>query len=396
MSEDVSFKEQFVLRVKKNSEMDNVLRALMDEGELTKEEIQEIGGKARSFSALRRFSRWFDNVHVSTDFNKDGKPTSVHYTPVVPQQVQVVTSNVEFEGGTETSVQKSPTGDEVPLRWPLAPPLIEEMDDFDRPTWFSTMETMVSLGKHISLEGPPGVGKDTAVEQLAAQQGRVLVTIGGDAGFRRRDLIGTPHLSNGSSFLEVSEYAAAAVNGWWVLISEVNAADPDAIMFINTQLAPPNIVVIQGKAYPVHPDFRIFITYNAGLIGTKPLPQSFKDRFFPIKIGFFSEAQLRRRLVAMGMPEPQDEVLLYSTWQETVIKFGLAMWDAHTRGQMRYQVTTRRLSDAVTLLTDGGYTDLRAALRDAVISAIDSPVEEKAADQVLKNVVPAGTEVVNG
>ena len=208
------------------------------------------------------------------------------------------------------------------------------------------------------------------------------MTIGGDAGFRRRDLVGTAHISNGTSRFEVGEYAAAAVNGWWVLLTEVNAADPDALMYINAQLAPPYVVTIQGRAYPVHEDFRIFVSYNHGLIGTKPLPQSFKDRFFSIKATFFTKSQLTRRLQSMGMnflPENERS-------NGIIIDFGIKMWEAHKNGQMRYQVTTRRLADAL-LLVNLNEQDAESAIEAAVIAAIDSPVETRAADRVLSDLL---------
>jgi len=209
--------------------------------------------------------------------------------------------------------------------------------------------------------------------------GKVLVTVSGDAGFRRKDLVGSLQIANGRSFFEVAEYAAAVVNGWWALVTEVNAADADALLFMNSQMAPPYVINIAGKAYPVHPNFRLFVSYNPGLVGTKPLPQSFKDRFFSIQVPFFTEARLRSLLVANGAPE--DIV-----WVEEIVQFGMLMWKAHERGQMRYQVTSRRLMDAVELMKCDIVTSTIEAINLAVISAIDSPVEAQTARQLLNNV----------
>jgi hypothetical protein len=305
-------------------------------------------------------------------------PVELEYTDIQPVHVDVMHVG---QAAVVSSNGKVEEGD--PLRWPDAPPVIKTMKSFDKPRWFDLMGDVVERGRHIALEGPPGTGKDTAVQQLAAKLGKTLVTIGGDAGFRRRDLVGTAHISNGSSRFEVGEYVAAAVNGWWVLLTEVNAADPDALMYINAQLAPPNIVTIQGRAYPVHEDFRIFVSYNHGLIGTKPLPQSFKDRFFSIKVPFFTEYGLEKRLRAMGPWSDQEK---FGMGYQVVIQFGLQMWEAHERGQMRYQVTTRRLADALMMITLLG-SDSRGAIKQAVIAAIDNPMEAKAAENVLKNVI---------
>jgi len=262
------------------------------------------------------------------------------------------------------------------VKWPQAPPMIESIEDMYRqPSWFNTMKTMVEHGRHIALVGPPGVGKDTAVQELAAREGRILVTIGGDGGFRRRDLVGSLQIASGKSFFEVAEYAAAVVNGWWVLLTEVNAADADALLFINAQLAAPYIVTVAGKAYAVHPEFRLFVSYNAGLVGTKPLPQAFKDRFFSIQVPFFNESQLTSILIAHGAPD--NEVTT------EISKFGVELWKLHERGQVRYQVTSRRLMDAVTLLQADVASSTAEALELAVIAAIDSPVEQNVVKQVL-------------
>lgn len=370
-------KDPIVLRVNDDSEIGRALRALQEKP-LTDDEIKEIGGKARTHWLIRQFPRWFENVSIKKEHGDRSVPLELEYQDVQPVRVNV--SGDLNVPGAEIS-KKSGEVEETPLRWPDAPPFIKEMENFDTPRWFGLMRQMVSRGKHIALEGPPGVGKDTAVQQLAAQEGKVLVTIGGDAGFRRRDLVGTAHISNGSSRFEVGEYVTAAIKGWWVLLTEVNAADPDALMYINAQLAPPYIVTIQGRAYPVHPDFRIFVSYNHGLIGTKPLPQSFKDRFFSVKVPFFTEAGLRNRLEALGMSLKPE----YELANSIVVQFGLQMWESHLRGQMRYQITTRRLSDALILI-DLGYP-AKEALRKAVVSAIDSPVESKAAEKVLDTVL---------
>ena len=56
--------------------------------------------------------------------------------------------------------------------------------------------------------------------------------------------------------------------------------------------------------------------------------------------------------------------------------------DAQERGALRYQVTTRRLMDTCTLVQMG--TSLQNALSNAVIDAIDSPIESRTAAQLLR------------
>lgn len=375
-------KEQFMLRIKKGSEIDSVARTMLNlGGSVTLEEFDRLAGSHGKMDALRRISRSCDNLRLTVD---DGKYKLVYVdvNPGTPVSVGVdVNVKEQVVAPQAQPVEQEQEPAQNGIRWPQAPPMIESLGDaFKEPTWFKTMAKMVKNGRHIALAGAPGVGKDTAVQELAAQQGRILVTVGGDAGFRKRDLTGSVQIAGGKSFLEVGEYAAAVVNGWWVLLTEVNAADADALMFLNTQLAAPYVINIGGKAYPVHPEFRLFITYNPGLVGTKPLPQSFKDRFFSIQIANFTAAQLKNLLVAHGMPADVE-------WAETVVKYGIVMAEAQERGALRYQITTRRLQDAVLLLTEGICDNVKEALQQAVIAAIDSPVEAKVARQVLNDVI---------
>jgi hypothetical protein len=367
--------EQFLLRVKKNSELDKMMRAMLtSDRPLTNDDLMEIGGHRRSGWLMRFMDQLFDNVKVTVKRGESNYPSTLHYVDVNPGAPIAVGADVVIYDQNE--IVNMPLGADI--KWPQAPPMVDSLGDvFRKPAWFDTMAAMVDAGRHIALSGPPGVGKDTAVQELAAEQGRVLVTIGGDAGFRRKDLVGNLQIASGRSFFEVAEYAAAVTNGWWALISEVNAADADALLFLNAQLAAPYIINIAGKAYPVHPDFRLFVTYNAGLVGTKPLPQSFKDRFFSVQVPFFTEGQLHNILIAHGAP---DEV-----WVGDIVRYGIALWNAQVRGQLRYQVTSRRLMDAVELMKRDIATSTIEALTMAVIASIDSPVEANVAKQILNS-----------
>jgi hypothetical protein len=370
--------EPLLLRVKQGGEVDELLRRLIQaDRPVSEEEMKQLGVWTRSGYLPRWLSEWFDNVHVQAEWGDEDRKVHLKFTHVNPQApISIGADQIQLGG------QVAPTVEPIEqIRWPQAPPLVESMGDkFRKPAYFDTMRKMVRLGRHIALQGPPGVGKDTAVQELAAQEGVPLVTVGGDAGFRRRDLVGSAQIAMGQSFLDVAEYAAAVVNGWWCVLSEVNAADADALLYINTQLAAPYVITIAGKAYPVHPNFRLFITYNAGLIGTKPLPQSFKDRFYSIQIPFFNSVQLRSILTAHGMPS-------HEPWSAMIISYGLKLWEAHERGQIRYQVTSRRLMDAIALMNSGMVgDDVKRALDLAVVASIDNPLEAKVAKQVLSQV----------
>lgn len=284
---------------------------------------------------------------------------------VVPEVVVKVVEKIVYrdapaaKGGDKKVEVKFP---ELPLAGKVNP-------DYVQPAWYKRMAAVLNNKgtgpKHVAIAGPPGGGKSTGPEQYFIAKGQPFVTINGDAGFRRRDMEGSVEIAEGTTFFRVAEFAAAAVNGWGCILNEVNAADPDALMYINGLLEVPFVVNIHGKAYPVHPDFRLIVTYNPGLVGTKALPQALKDRFFSIKLGFPPKAFLRKLLVAKGM-NPD------ATYADRLLKYAADCWALHEKGNLRYQISPRRLFDAVFLMDTGAVSTIEEAIKSAVIDSVDS------------------------
>jgi nitric oxide reductase NorQ protein len=282
----------------------------------------------------------------------------------------------------------------VEFVFPETPSPGEGRPNYVKPDWYSRMVSRLertdnARERHVSMAGPPGVGKSTGPEQWAAVTKHATVVIGASGGLRVKDMTGSVELDKGSTRFIVANYAAAAIFGWTVVIDEVNAADADVLMYMNGQLATPYEVQLHGRSFPVHPEFRVVVTYNPGLVGTKPLPQAFKDRFFPIKVGFPQEALLRKILIANGMPSDAP----YAT---NMLRFAKAAWEAHERGQLRYQISPRRLFDTVFLMQQLPASEQRAAgsLKDALTDAVVAAVDEFAAIATLKQIIEAS--VVSG
>ncbi len=365
----------YSFRIKQNSSLEELIDEILAAKAPITQDRFKANHEERTVITAFKLAAFSDNFSISR--------SGVSYTDVVPQTIIHEAANVQ---ATAVTAARSAGAEdsESATRWPDVPIVgdIGNMSWFRKPSWYNRMKLMVEHGKHISLAGPPGIGKSSAVEYLAAEVGKPLVNVSADAGLRRRDLTGNVELVNAHTRFMVAEYVAAAVNGWWVKVDEVNAADPDALMFLNSQIAPPYRVNFYGRSLPVHPDFRLFTTYNPGLVGTKPLPDSLKDRFFPIKLEFPNENQLRRMLEANGMPEPDD---LQQRWQDAIVKFGIEAWSQHKRGRCRYQITPRRLMDAVLLVTvaDENVFD---ALEQAVIATVDNTAEAALLKTTLKSV----------
>lgn len=373
----------YSFRLKAGTDVEQVMDRLLASPEAVLKDDLRADFRHEALSLVWALSRYSDNFAIS----RTGPASYVDVVPQTVVQSQIVQADT-VTGATNGNQPATPTVEQI--RFPDVPVIGDPMTNFRKPAWFEAMRMAVRAGKHVSLSGPPGIGKSTAVEQLAAEEHHPLVHIGGDAGLRRRDLTGNVELINGHTSFMAAEYVTAAINGWWAIVDEANAAEPDAIMMMNGQIAPPYQINFYGRSAPVHPDFRLFITYNHGLVGTKPLPDSFKDRFFPIKLGFPSDSQLRALLVANGMPD--DGASNGHNWivvGKAIVRYGSLAWEAHEKGQMRYQITPRRLMDAAWLMVawENTSTDKFAeAIEMAVINAVDNTAEATQLKRILSTV----------
>ncbi len=327
-----------------------------------------------------RMKNWFTNVTSK----RHGDVIRFNYAAVEPEVSLIMASGSMTEQvaslgnktiATVSGTAKSSTDIVVPPA-PNIPDLKTKYEFFHKPTYFGRLASKVTQHKlHVSLSGPPGIGKSVAFEVLAIQNIMPLVNINADAGLRARQLVGG--MTDLGRF-EMAQFAAAVVNGWWAKIDEANGADPDAIIFLNSILAPPYQVNINGRSYSVHPNFRLCITYNPGLIGTKPLPDSLKDRLYPFRVKFPETSQLEKMLKGNGLPIEDVKV-------QQMIIFAAALAKAREEGRCKFDITLRRLIDAWTDVQDG--FSVYDALYNACVDRIDNVVDAAAVKTVLDTTV---------
>ena len=298
-------------------------------------------------------------------------PADDSMVKALEKRIQELEKELKAASGVTTKVtpQTAPAVKAEPLVTPTIFPSVPVNRaslgaKFIAPSWYSIMCDALTSGRHVSIAGPPGPGKSTAPEEYFIDKGQPYIIVNGDGGLRRRDLEGTKEIGGGSSFFQVAEFAAAAIMGWGAILNEVNAAEPDALLLINGIIETPRCVTVNGRTYPVHKDFRLVVTYNPGLAGTKPLPPAFKDRFFPIKLGFVSKSFLKKMLVVHGMPDN-------APYSDLLIDFAQELWKTQESGSMRYQISPRRLFDAVFLIEKVKRSP-KQAVQQAVVDAIDS------------------------
>lgn len=343
------------------------------------------GGKAEDIakstglteSKVKRVMSHIKMHLVNVRLKKIGEVYRVVYNEIEPDQKIIVTTTTGGKkpepgkkDGPQVSIGKGT--DIVWARPPEVPDPLEKYSWFEEPHYFKHFKNKVLLhGKSCKFQGPPGVGKSSAVEYLSCLEMRPMVNINADAGLKAKQLVGG--MTDLGRF-EVAQFATAVVKGWWAKIDEANGADPDAIITLNSILAPPNMITIAGVNYPVHPEFRLFITYNAGLIGTKPLPDSLKDRFYPFIIPFPTEPQLLKMLSSNKVDIKRPEAL-------SLVKIAMALSEKRKGRLIRFDITMRRLLDAWSDVLDG--IKVKDAAYNTILYAVDDMQDQLTISQVI-------------
>lgn len=171
-------------------------------------------------------------------------------------------------------------------------------------------------GRPVALEGETAAAKTTAVLYLAhlLHQGVRRLNLNGatDAG----ELVGrfAPAPEGGFRFVE-SVLPQAMRHGEWVLLDEINLAEPQCVERLNPVLEqPPTLILSENDGtvfgcngdIPVHDDFRVIATYNpAAYTGRNALSPALRSRFHvhcAKAPGLQQDLELLRRLVHGTQP----------------------------------------------------------------------------------------------
>lgn len=154
------------------------------------------------------------------------------------------------------------------------------------------------LGKHLSLAGPPGVGKSWDVVAFGTvEEIPVITCIGGDnAG--RDDLIGCQAFKqDGTAGFVLGPVGVAIKYGCICVIDEATSMQPDAIITLNAATdASGKLQLSNGEVLDIHPNFRLVITSNPGGAGSKLLPKSTLSRFVSVIYPKITEQQFMDRM----------------------------------------------------------------------------------------------------
>jgi cobaltochelatase CobS len=155
---------------------------------------------------------------------------------------------------------------------------------------FQDVLTAAMCGLNILLVGPAGCGKTHLAHQVAEALGRGFASVSCTAGMSESALTGWMLPSEGGSFAYTpSDFVTMYENGGVFLFDEIDAADPNTLLFVNQALANGSFYLPQRKGSTKvvrHPDFVCIAaanTFGTGAnmtySGRERLDEATLDRF---------------------------------------------------------------------------------------------------------------------
>lgn len=220
----------------------------------------------------------------------------------------------------------------------------------------------LSTKKPILIEGSPGVGKTTIIQNIAKKINKNIYRINLSEHTDMIDLIGSDfpiddgNSSSGIVFKWIEGvFLKAMINGDWIIIDEMNLASQSILEGLNSVLDYRKSLYVSelNKEFKSHPDFQIFATQNpvnqGG--GRKFLPKSFLNRFVKIYLNDLLKEDYQEILINL-YPSLQSHIIEKLTcfnYECQKIIFGKYKLNMNEVGEFNLRTLTKVLDYSITL-----------------------------------------------
>jgi MoxR-like ATPase len=257
------------------------------------------------------------------------------------------------------------------------------IDNYYLPKWRDRFAARINNNNMLFLSGPAGCGKSELVRVLAHHAQKELIRINFVSGIGESQLVGKYIVKDGATVFNYGLVPLAMKNGWWLLLDEIDYAEPEHLAILQPVLEGNALTMIQneGEKITPHPDFRIIATGNTkgrgdlsqSYVGTNFLNASFMDRFTVFEMDY------TEREVDIAINETGDQVLS----EKLIQVFGLFRKSVED-GQINNAVfSTRRLVQLCKALAIGD--SLKEAFDYEIFSRYDKE-ESKILVEMVKDV----------
>lgn len=172
---------------------------------------------------------------------------------------------------------------------------------------FEKVLKLASRRKHVFLPGPAGCGKSHMARQVAEALGLAFGMISLSGGVSESKLVGrsVPDITTGKEHFKTTQFVEIFENGGVFLFDELDAADPNVLLIINSALANGELAVDRADEpiAKMHRDFVCIAAANTmgrgadrQYVGRNELDESTLDRFRIGIVPMDYDAELERAL----------------------------------------------------------------------------------------------------
>ena len=252
-----------------------------------------------------------------------------------------------------------------------------EYNGYYFPSSIKNICSRIEHGRNIFLSGPAGCGKTQMIMKLADMVETKCVRINFHTGTNEGQLIGKFTVRGGETHFNYGLIPLAMKNGWWILLDEIDYAEPEHLAVLQPVLEGNPLIMIQNENEEIkpHPNFRIFASANTkgrgdetqSYTGTNALNLAFVDRWSVVEVDYNLKAE--KKIVGKLL---NDDVL-----EEQVLKYFKLLRDSTEKGEiMNAAFSTRRLEQFCEALA------WKESLKDALEFEILSRFNKEESDQI--------------
>jgi len=237
----------------------------------------------------------------------------------------------------------------------------------------------------VLIIGDTGTGKTSLIKELAQASGATFRRLNLNGGTTADEFAGRYILDGKGGMLWINGVLIdAMIGGHWLLLDEINTAQPDVLFYLHSLLDDERTIVLaekNGEMIKPHENFRLFATMNGGndYSGTRELNKAFASRFGVVIQTSYPDSATEERIIAERYPTLSDE------HGALLVRIANDLRKSYKEQQISYVCSTRDLLSCAKLLVNEPVITFNDAVKYGILNRLLKDTEEyTAVEDVLR------------